>query len=748
MPADRRLKPNVWSMAGTGDNMKNLFKKGTRAAVILIMLVFWCLPVQASGQSGSAEPVPEGYTPIHNSDDLYGIRNDLTANYILMNDIDLSEDTAVGGALDNQGKGWDPIDGFSGIFDGNGHRISGMKIRREMTGTVGLFGTVAGETVIKNLGLTEIEIDVSIDGRGALDAVAVGGIVGNGYPPQGGKVARIEQCYTSGTISVTSTEGVYAGGLAGAKAQAENSYNACEIKITANPSLAAPALIGGITGLNSGLYTQCCYNVGRVTLNGELEGTDPIAGLQDNPIRHCYALSGTAGDKNSGCKLGNEAQMKNKSFLTGFDFETVWETDPYSAYQYPQLKSNRQVRISSIELKSMPDKTEYELGEELDLTGGEFEVVYEDGAAVPVPMSEAAVSGYDKNRVGQQEISVAWGSADTSFSVTVKEAALKSIALNPEEAVLERNQTLQITVLFTPSNVSDKTITWESGNPAVAKVDSNGVVQGLSRGTAIITACAEGGTISAECRITVKDDSPSDDKDNDNNDSNGNDNNENGDNGNDGTEAKIRAITSVKGSILSVKSVNGSGIQVKVKKNGKAQGYQVECSLKSNFKNAKKVSAKGTTLNVKKLKSNKKYYVRARIYGKVKGKTYYGAWSAKKTVKVKDSIIFYSANHTKYSYTGGPAVSKIALKKNKVIVTGSLRSAPKESQLYGKKAKYCPRKTRTFPLDKKFKFYGSAEHGRYRISSKEGKALCRNANGLEVIFKLKNGKVVSISFVS
>lgn len=504
MPADRRLKPNVWSMAGTGDNMKNLFKKGTRAAAILVMLVFWCLPVQASGQSGSAEPVPEGYTPIHNSDDLYGIRNDLTANYILMNDIDLSEDTAVGGALDNGGKGWDPIDGFSGIFDGNGHRISGMKIRREMTGTVGLFGTVAGETVIKNLGLTEIEIDVSIDGRGALDAVAVGGIVGNGYPPQGGKVAKIEQCYTSGTISVTSTEGVYAGGLAGAKAQAENSYNACEIKITANPSLSAPALIGGIMGLNSGLYTQCCYNVGKVTLNGELEGTDPIAGLQDNPIRYCYALSGTAGDKNSGCKLGNEAQMKNKSFLTGFDFDSVWETDPYSAYQYPQLKSNRQVRISSIELKSMPDKTEYELGEDLDLTGGELEVVYEDGAAAAIPMTEATVSGYDKNRVGQQEISVAWGSADTSFSVT------------------------------------------------------------------------------------VKDDSPSDDKDNDNNDSNGNDNNENGDNGNDGTEAKIRAITSAKGSILSVKSVNGSGIQVKVKKNGKAQGYQVECSLKSNFKNAKK----------------------------------------------------------------------------------------------------------------------------------------------------------------
>ena len=29
MPADRRLKPNVWSMAGTGDNMKNLVSAGT-----------------------------------------------------------------------------------------------------------------------------------------------------------------------------------------------------------------------------------------------------------------------------------------------------------------------------------------------------------------------------------------------------------------------------------------------------------------------------------------------------------------------------------------------------------------------------------------------------------------------------------------------------------------------------------------------------------------------------------------------
>ena len=34
--------------------------------------------------------VPSGYTPIYDADDLQNMQEDLTANYILMNDIDLS----------------------------------------------------------------------------------------------------------------------------------------------------------------------------------------------------------------------------------------------------------------------------------------------------------------------------------------------------------------------------------------------------------------------------------------------------------------------------------------------------------------------------------------------------------------------------------------------------------------------------------------------------------------------------------
>ena len=71
----------------------------------------------------------------------------------------------------------------------------------------------------------------------------------------------------------------------------------------------------------------------------------------------------------------------------------------------------------------------------------------------------------------------------------------------------------------------------------------------------------------------------------------------------------------------------------------KISGYQIQYSLKKNFKSkAKKVFVKGagkTRRVIKKLKSRKKYYVRIRTYKKIGKATYYSPWSKKKSVKVK-----------------------------------------------------------------------------------------------------------------
>ena len=80
-------------------------------------------------------------------------------------------------------------------------------------------------------------------------------------------------------------------------------------------------------------------------------------------------------------------------------------------------------------------------------------------------------------------------------------------------------------------------------------------------------------------------------------------------------------------------------VTVKWKKVSKASGYTIQVALNKNFnKGVKKATVKKYTNKgkvIKKLKKGKKYYVRVRAYRVVKGKTYNGAWSKVKTVKVR-----------------------------------------------------------------------------------------------------------------
>ncbi len=99
-----------------------------------------------------------------------------------------------------------------------------------------------------------------------------------------------------------------------------------------------------------------------------------------------------------------------------------------------------------------------------------------------------------------------------------------------------------------------------------------------------------------------------------------------------------------KAAVSSVKPVKGKKLTVKWKKDAKATGYEIQCSLTKNFK---KVAAKATikkaktiSTTLKKLKKGKKYYVRVRAYkdAKVSGKVkkVYGDWSkVKLSAKIK-----------------------------------------------------------------------------------------------------------------
>ncbi len=66
------------------------------------------------------------------------------------------------------------------------------------------------------------------------------------------------------------------------------------------------------------------------------------------------------------------------------------------------------------------------------------------------------------------------------------------------------NQTATLTATVTPSNATNKSVTWTSSNTSVATVSSSGVVTAKANGTATITAkTADGTNLTATCTVTV-----------------------------------------------------------------------------------------------------------------------------------------------------------------------------------------------------------------------------------------------------
>lgn len=81
--------------------------------------------------------------------------------------------------------------------------------------------------------------------------------------------------------------------------------------------------------------------------------------------------------------------------------------------------------------------------------------------------------------------------------------AATGIKLNKTSVSLEKSKTTTLTATVTPSNATDKKVTWTTSNKKVATVDSTGKITAVGTGTATITAKTSNGK-SATCKVTVK----------------------------------------------------------------------------------------------------------------------------------------------------------------------------------------------------------------------------------------------------
>lgn len=192
----------------------------------------------------------------------------------LQKDIDLS---AYGNNW-NDGKGWIPIGYNSGkpfaeIFDGGGHKITGLYIKTTDGGrydSTGLFGYV-DSGVVRNLGIEGANI------AGGDYTGCVAGEVDAG--------STVQNCYATGNINGTN----YTGGVAGeASGTVQNCYTEVTVSSMGN---GAGGVIGRITGQSAGMVplVENCYAAGGVSSADYAGG---IVGYADGgTVRDCAGLN-------------------------------------------------------------------------------------------------------------------------------------------------------------------------------------------------------------------------------------------------------------------------------------------------------------------------------------------------------------------------------------------------------------------------------------------------------------------------
>lgn len=294
-------------------------KKRLLAAVLCIAMLLTSIPVtvMASNLSGEfihsftqiKDMVPEGYTGIFAEEHLQLMEEDPDGLYMLMADIELSDDFAPLYSYASP---------FTGVLEGNGHTISGLNITKTdnkgehqylglfscingarvanlvvqgaITLNVGAFsyditrnacmggiaGYATGDVYIENC-IADVPVTVNITNRLPYDFYGFGGIIG-GYSATGGGL-HISYCYNRQDVSAMYAPAGIIGSI-----EADN----CLIDIFAcynEGDVTSILYSGGIAGeiyckgANTQLNIHSCANVGKISSK---ETSGGIVGILSN----------------------------------------------------------------------------------------------------------------------------------------------------------------------------------------------------------------------------------------------------------------------------------------------------------------------------------------------------------------------------------------------------------------------------------------------------------------------------------
>ena len=99
----------------------------------------------------------------------------------------------------------------------------------------------------------------------------------------------------------------------------------------------------------------------------------------------------------------------------------------YTEGKTAEFKVNVHNEVTGIEITKAPTKTLYVKGEELNLDGIEVTATYEDGTTGVIELPADKFTGYDKNTLGEQTVTVTYTEGKTAeFKVNVHNSEINN----------------------------------------------------------------------------------------------------------------------------------------------------------------------------------------------------------------------------------------------------------------------------------------------------------------------------------
>jgi len=486
--------------------LKSSLRRNERWTALVLCLCLAFPGGRALAEGGEDETGGEPVA-LETSADLLAIGDDPFGNYVLAADIDMKD-------VD-----WTPVP-FSGTFDGNGHTIYNLAIRRTgdtssitydgrhrgyHTYYAALFSVTKGAT-IRDLHLLNVTVDVttdapcfaagiagsmadteiagcSVEGRIALNAAAgqcgVGGIAGYGC-------GTITDCDADVTLTIIAVDpdveseeflgGVLASGYA--------DVDGCSVRLDGYASVHGYAHNGGLIGMDD-VNSKTKIHWGYVR-NCMVDAA--ISFFEDTEDRRAYCKPYIGEKQNEGTVLSNNTTIRfesneSKDFSRPLQPE-MCENPVYDAVVTPPGCTTFGYTTYTCESCGYSYTDDYTAPAH---TPGEWEIV--------------TPATYESEGLKQQFCTVC---GELLAEETIPRLIpVSSCTLNETGLKLAYRSSETLRASVVPADASDPGVVWSSSDETVARVDDAGVVTAVGAGTAEITCQSSDGFASSACAIEV-----------------------------------------------------------------------------------------------------------------------------------------------------------------------------------------------------------------------------------------------------